>query len=125
MQKWYSAAEVARILGISRATATGLCHDGLLPAVNIARRGSSRCRWRISEQNLAAFARERGNPIPDNTPAPTADRHIAKPTKGFFADVGGDACRAAIGLPAAQKRKNQKIATPWENGGDDDHRTND
>lgn len=90
MQKWYNAAQLARMLLISKATATGLCHDGLIEAVNIARRGSTRCQWRISEKAIEKFVRERGNPIPDEAPANRSRKtHIAKPTKDFFADLGG------------------------------------
>ena len=60
--KFYNTSEVATILGISKGTAVGLCNDGLLKAVNIGRCNSKRKRWRISEESLEAFVRDRANP---------------------------------------------------------------
>jgi hypothetical protein len=87
---WISAAEFAARYGISKATAIGLCHDGSIEAVNIARRGATRCRWRISPAAIEKFEEERGNPIPDE-PAKTraGQRTIQRPKKDYFVQTGG------------------------------------
>lgn len=86
---WISAAEFAARFGISKATAIGLCHDGSIDAVNIARRGATRCRWRISPAAIKKFEEDRGNPTPEE-PAKTraGQRTIQRPTKDYFATPG-------------------------------------
>lgn len=85
--QWYSAAEVAKQRNVSPATIAGLIDDGELGAVNIARRGSVRRRYRISEKHLAEFdaARENSKPSPPETK--TSRRTIALPVKDYFAEV--------------------------------------
>lgn len=89
-KRWISAAEFAAKYGISKATAIGLCHDGSIEAVNIARRGATRCRWRISPAAIEKFESERGNPTKNEpTKSRAAQRTIQRPTKDFFASSGG------------------------------------
>lgn len=83
--KFYTAAEVAQILGISKGTAIGLCNDGLLTAVNIGRSNSKRRRWRISEESLEAFVRNRANPTAKEKQVTTQGRLIKRPIRDYFA----------------------------------------
>ena len=87
--QWYSAAQVAKQRGVVTATIVGLIDDGELEAVNVARRGSKRRRFRISDGMLSAFDEKRAT-----KPAPTPDakssrRTIQRPTKDYFANTGG------------------------------------
>ena len=81
--QWYSARQVAQMLNAAPATIIGLCEDGVLGAVNIARSTSVRKRWRISEQHIADFQNRRENK-PATAKTPTR-RMIAKPTRDYFA----------------------------------------
>ena len=56
---WLSAAEVARRWGVVTATVVNHIDDGSLEAVNIARRGAKRRRWRISEKAMSKFEASR------------------------------------------------------------------
>jgi predicted site-specific integrase-resolvase len=83
--KFYNAAEVAKILGISKGTAIGLCNDGLLKAVNIGRSNSTRKRWRISEESLQAFVQDRANANAKSTKVAAQGRLIKRPVRDYFA----------------------------------------
>lgn len=89
MVKWYSAAEVAKIKKVVTATIIGLIDDGELEAVNVARRGAKRRRWRISEAMLAAFDERRANKPTLNPAATSSRRTIQRPVKDYFATAGG------------------------------------
>lgn len=89
MVKWYSAAEVAKIKKVVTATIIGLIEDGELEAVNVARRGAKRRRWRISEAMLAAFDERRASKPVIAPPSKSSRRIIPRPTKDFFATAGG------------------------------------
>ncbi len=91
MVKWYSAAEAAKIKNVVTATIIGLIDDGELEAVNVARRGAKRRRWRISEAMLAAFDERRcSKPAASSDSKPAASRRtIQRPTKDYFAKTGG------------------------------------
>ena len=86
--KWYSAAEAAKIKNVVTATIIGLIDDGDLEAVNVARRGAKRRRWRISEAMLAAFDERRGNKPAATPEAKSSRRTIQRPTKDYFAKTG-------------------------------------
>ena len=83
--KFYTTSEVATILGISKGTAVGLCNDGLLKAVNIGRCKSKRKRWRISEESLEAFVRDRANPTAKEKQVTARGRLIQRPVRDYFA----------------------------------------
>jgi len=88
--KWFSAAQVAKIWGSVTATVISHIDDGTLCAINIARRGSVRRRWRISEKHIAEFEQSRRNEPAKDVAAKSASRRtIAKPTKDYFAPTGG------------------------------------
>lgn len=88
--QWFSAAQVAKLWGSVTATVISHIDDGTLGAVNIARAKSKRRRWRISEKHLAEFEQSRRNEPAKETAAKQASRRtIARPTKDFFANVGG------------------------------------
>ncbi len=93
--EWYSAAQVAKQRGVVTATIIGLIDDAELEAVNVARRGSKRRRFRISSAMLAAFDERRANK-PGTAAAATQEakssrRTIQRPTKDFFStqNAGG------------------------------------
>ncbi len=83
--KWFTAAEIASRLSVSRATVIGLCRDGLLEAVNIARKDSKRCSWRISEQSLEKFTQERGSKVKTAGRAASSGRLIPLAKKDYLA----------------------------------------
>ena len=87
--QWYSAAEAAKIKNVVTATIIGLIDDGELEAVNVARKGAKRRRWRISDGMLAAFDERRCNKRAAETVAKSSRRTIARPTKDFFAKPAG------------------------------------
>lgn len=88
--QWFSAAEVARIKKVAKATIAGHIADGTLEAVNIARRGSVRARWRISQAMIDAFdERQCNKPSPTVAETKSSRRTIQRPTKDYFANVGG------------------------------------
>ena len=89
MVKWYSAAEVAKQRGVVTATIIGLIDDGELEAVNVARRGAKRRRWRISEAMLSVFDERRANKPAATPEAKSSRRTIQRPTKDYFAAMGG------------------------------------
>ncbi len=86
--QWYSAAQVAKQRGLVTATIIGLIDDGALEAVNVARRGSKRRRFRISEGMLSAFDEKRATK-PATPEAKSSRRTIQRPTKDYFAKSGG------------------------------------
>jgi hypothetical protein len=83
--QWYSAAQVAKQRGLVTATIIGLIDDGALEAVNVARRGSKRRRFRISEAMLAAFDEKRVSRPTAIPEAKSSRRTIQRPTKDYFA----------------------------------------
>lgn len=87
--QWYSAAQVAKLWGSVTATVISHIDDGTLGAINIARRGAKRRRWRISEKHLAEFEAARENPKPAVRESRSSRRTIQRPKKDFFAAPGG------------------------------------
>jgi hypothetical protein len=93
--QWYSAAQVAKQRGVVTATIIGLIDDCELEAVNVARRGAKRRRWRISDAMLAAFDERRANKTTSAASATletkSSRRTIQRPTKDFFStqNAGG------------------------------------
>ena len=88
--KWYSATQVAKMLSAATATICGLCADGTLGAVNIARESSQRKRWRISEKHLAEFEAARTNEKPAEKESKSSGRKsVRRPVKDYFATTGG------------------------------------
>ena len=87
--QWYSAKQAAKIKNVVTATIIGLIDDGDLEAVNVARRGAKRRRWRISEAMLAAFDEKRASKPTQTPEAKSSRRTIQRPTKDYFAKSGG------------------------------------
>jgi len=82
--QWYSAAQVAKQRGVVTATIIGLIDDGELEAVNVARKGSKRRRFRISDPMLSAFDEKRATkPVPTSE-AKSSRRTITRPVKDYF-----------------------------------------
>ena len=83
--KWFSQAQVAKILNVVPATVARLIEDGELGAINVARRGAVRKRQRVSEKHLAEFEAARENPKPVAAESKSSRRTVARPTKDYFA----------------------------------------
>lgn len=64
MAKVMSPEVVAKIYGVSRGTVIGWCRSGALQAVDVSGEGAKRRRWRITEDNIAAFEAKRANTTP-------------------------------------------------------------
>ena len=62
--QWYSATQVAKRYELAVATIIGHIEDGTLGAINVARSGSVRRRYKSSEKHLAEFEAARENPKP-------------------------------------------------------------
>jgi len=87
--QWYSAKQVAKDRGLATATVIGLIDDGLLEAVNVARKGSKRRRFKTNDAMLRDFDERRASkptPPPDSK---SSRRTIQRPVKDFFATTGG------------------------------------
>ena len=52
---------VSQRFGVSKVTVIAWCDAGLLHAVNVARPGSTRKRWRMSEDDVDQFMEHRQN----------------------------------------------------------------
>ena len=88
--KWHSATAVAKRYELAVATIIGHIEDGTLGAINVARRGSIRRRYKSSDKHLAEFEAALENPKPAAKEAKSASRRtIARPTRDYFANVGG------------------------------------
>ena len=87
--EWHSSTAVAKRYDLAVATIIGHIEDGTLGAINVARRGSVRRRYKSSDKHLAEFEAARENPKPAAKEAKTSRRTIAKPTKDYFATTGG------------------------------------
>jgi hypothetical protein len=87
--QWYSAKQAAKIKNVATATMIGHIEDGELEAVNVARKGSKRRRFRISEAMLAAFDEKRASKPTQTPEAKSSRRTITRPTKNYFAKTGG------------------------------------
>ncbi len=61
MQRKLSPRDVGRRYGVKAETVIDWCEAGLMPAVNVARSGAHRKRWRMSEDDIEAFERRREN----------------------------------------------------------------
>lgn len=86
--QWFSTKQVAIRYGLAVATVIGQIEDGRLGAINIARRGSVRKRYRISEKHLAEFEAARENPKPAAKESKTSRRTIQRPVKDYFSTGG-------------------------------------
>ena len=83
--QWYSAKQAAKIKNVATATMIGHIEDGELEAVNVARKGSKRRRFRISEAMLAAFDEKRASKPAATPEAKSSRRTIQRPPKNYFA----------------------------------------
>ncbi len=87
--EWHSSTAVAKRYDLAVATIIGHIEDGTLGAINVARRGSVRRRYKSSDKHLAEFEAARENPKPAAKEAKTSRRTVAKPVKDYFATTGG------------------------------------
>jgi len=89
MHSRVSPETVARALGVSRGTVIGWCRTGALPAVDVAGEGAKRRRWRISEEDVAAFEQRRGNKrAADPVVGGRKGRTVARPTRDYLGAGG-------------------------------------
>ena len=87
--QWHSSTAVAKRYDLAVGTIIGHIEDGTLGAINVARRGSVRRRYKSSDKHLAEFEAARENPKPAAKQGKAARRTIARPTKDYFAPTGG------------------------------------
>ena len=89
--QWYSAKQVAKDRGLATATVIGLIDDGLLEAVNVARKGSKRRRFKTNDAMLRDFDERRASkPAPTQAETKSSRRTIQRPVKDYFANVGAE-----------------------------------
>ena len=94
MVRRYSPEYVAKLLGVTKGTVIGWCQDGTMPAVNVARASAKRKRWRMSEDDIAAFeARRQNKAAPAASDKRSRHRTIQRPVKDYFADSAGGSAR--------------------------------
>lgn len=90
MSRRYSPDYVAKLFGVTKGTVIGWCKDGTMPAVNVARASATRERWRMSEDDIATFeARRQNRSKPTAAESKASRRTIQRPTKDYFAQLGG------------------------------------
>ena len=77
----FTPPQIAKRWGSSPEQVIGLILAGELGAFNIARKGASRPRWRISREHLADFERRRSAVV---TPKPKRKRRPAGLVKEYF-----------------------------------------
>ena len=78
---------VAERYGVNFTTVLGWIARGLMPAVDVSRDGSSRRRWRMTEEHLAAFNSRRASQPPAAASQSTTrkrTRASTEPTKDYF-----------------------------------------
>jgi len=109
--EWFSAKEAAKRRDVSTGTMIGHIDDGTLEAVNVARKGSKRRRFKISEAMLSAFDERRATKPVADTPKQSASRRtIARPVKDYFAPQNADESPAAPVITPAQRRRQSEAA---------------
>jgi len=87
--QWFSAKQVAKDRGMAVATGIGLIDDGLLEAVNVARKGSKRRRFKTNDAMLRDFDERRASkPVSTPTAERSSRRTIQRPVKDYFATAG-------------------------------------
>ena len=97
-QEFVNPVELGKAIGIDTATVRKWIAEGWLPAVDMRSPGTSRPRWRISEEGYEAFVKKRSN-----TPPPTPQRrrrNDAADLKRFFTEE-----ELRLSEPAPQRRR--------------------
>ncbi len=61
MERKYTPDHVGRRFGVSRTTVVEWCEAGVMPAINVASPSATNRRWRMSEDDIAAFESRREN----------------------------------------------------------------
>jgi predicted site-specific integrase-resolvase len=89
MQRRYSPDHVGKLFGVTRQTVINWCEDGTMPAVNVARASATRKRWRMSDEDIAAFEARRANKPDSQQAASDRRKSVRRPVKDFFATTGG------------------------------------
>jgi hypothetical protein len=86
----FSPEAVGRRYGVARSTVIQWCEAGLLPAVDVAGPKAKRRRWRISEEDVAAFEQRRGNTRPADPVGSgrKGARTVARPVKDYLSAGG-------------------------------------
>ena len=85
-QEFVNPVELGKAIGIDTATVRKWIAEGWLPAVDMRSPGTSRPRWRISEEGYEAFVKKRSNTPP---PAPRRRRrNVSDGLEKFFPEMG-------------------------------------
>ena len=83
MDRHYTPAQAAEILGLSDDGIVALIHSGDIVATNVARsRDAKRPRWRIAESDLGRFLLSRRHP--SSQAQPIASRRVVAQGKKYF-----------------------------------------
>lgn len=79
--KYYSVQAAAATLAVDDEQILSLIHSGNLRAVNMAKTGSKRPRWRIAESDLGRFLLSRLHPASATQASKPAITKRSKPAK--------------------------------------------
>lgn len=73
-ERRFTPKEVAAAMEVSMEHVIRLINGGSLPAINVARPGSKKARWRIRESDWRQFEASRLNKVADKPAFPVAKR---------------------------------------------------
>lgn len=60
-KRYLTPQQVATKLGVNRQTVNDWCESGIMPALNLARSGATKKRWRMSLNDLREFEQRRSS----------------------------------------------------------------
>jgi hypothetical protein len=80
--RWLSPPQVGRIVGVTPEKVIALIRNGEMRGINVASRGSRRPRYRVTPEDLTAWARGR-EVVPTPTP-PAPRRRRQSGVKEFY-----------------------------------------
>lgn len=79
--KYFSVQDAAQTLSVDDEQILDLIHSGSIKAVNVAKHGSQRPRWRISEGDLGRFLLSRLHPASTPSQSKPQGQKRTKPLK--------------------------------------------
>ena len=89
MQRRHKPETVAKRFGVAKSTVIQWCQSGLMPAVNVASPNATRCRWRMSDEDINAFESKRANRPETQHAVSNARKSVSRPVKDYFTTTGG------------------------------------